>query len=104
MFLKKFGNITLTLYIFEPVVNGFLGTFFHLLFNGGVLYPFATPDPYMQNDFAIFLFVLTFMTFWTLFIHFWSKSNYKYSLEYLIISITNPYRREKSRKLDSHPF
>ena len=92
-FLKKIGTITLTLYVFEPVINGFLGTIFHLLFNGGVLYPIGTPDPYMTNTLAILLFVLTF---WTLFVHFWSKSNYKYGLEYLIIILTNPFRKEKS--------
>lgn len=100
-FLKKIGTITLTLYVFEPVINGFLGTIFHLLFNGGVLYPFGTPDPYMTNTLAILLFVLTFLTFWTLFVHFWSKSNYKYGLEYLIIILTNPFRKEKSHKLYS---
>ena len=102
LFLKKFGTITLTLYVFEPVINGFLGTIFHLIFNGGVLYPFGTPDPYMTNTFAILLFTLTFLTFWILFVHFWSKSNYKYGLEYLIVILTNPLRREKSRKLYSH--
>ena len=104
MFLKKFGNITLSLYVFEPVINGTLGTVFHLLFNGGVLYPFGSPDPYMTNDFAVLLFGFTFVTFWILFVHFWSKTNYKYGLEYLIIIITNPYRREKSRKLYSQSY
>jgi len=102
LFLKKFGTITLTLYVFEPVINGFLGSIFHFIFNGGVLYPFGTPDPYMTNTLAILLFAFTFLTFWILFVHFWSKSNYKYGLEYLIVILTNPLRREKSHKLYSH--
>ena len=86
-------------FILEPVFNGLLATLFHYLFNGGSLYPFFSPDPYMQNTLAIILFEISFIIFWIFFVYSWSKINFRYGFEHLIIRITDPFRKEKSMKL-----
>ena len=99
-FLRKFGTITLTIFMIEPLINGPLATLFHYLFNGGTLHPFFSTDPYMYNAIAIILFEITFITIWILFVFFWSKINFKYGFEHLFIVITDPFRKEKSKVIE----
>ncbi|MCG3225812.1 MAG: hypothetical protein H7645_02755, partial [Candidatus Heimdallarchaeota archaeon] len=102
--IRKFGIVTLTLYIIEPIFNGIISTLFHSAFNGGVLFPFGMPDPYMNNAVAIFLFEISFLIFWFLLLFFWSKINYKFGFEHLIMVLTNPLRKVKSKKLEIYDY
>ncbi len=98
--IRRIGVIILTPYIIEPFFNGLISTGFHYAFNGGILYPYNTPDPYMTNPLAILLFEFTVFVFWFLFVYFWSKINFRFGFEHLIISVTNPLRKIKSKKLE----
>ncbi|MFW9923606.1 MAG: hypothetical protein ACFFDW_10020 [Candidatus Thorarchaeota archaeon] len=98
-FLKNFGMVTLTLYFLDPIINQSLGTLFHYIFNGGILFPFDVADPYMSNALAIGIFEITFITFWVMLVFFWSKIKFRFGLEHLIILATNPLRKIKSQKL-----
>ena len=99
LFFRRFGIVTLTLYMVEPLFNGLFATIFHLIFNGGVLYDFGTPDPYMSNLPAILLFEATILTFWFVAVYFWSKTRYKFGFEYWIIRISKPFRKVKTKRL-----
>lgn len=97
-FFRRFGVATLTLYILEPFANGIIAHVFHLIF-GDTSVAFGTPDPFMTNVWAILLYVVTFELFWILFVYFWSKSGYKYGVEYWIVKSGKSRREIQSKRL-----
>ncbi len=97
IFIRKFGVASLTLYMLEGFFNSILAAIFHKTF--GELNNFGEPNAFMINVPAILLFVASFVTFWFVFVYFWSKTGYKFGFEHLGIALTKPFRKEKTNKL-----
>lgn len=97
LFFRRFGVATLTFYVLEPIFNNSFALLFHTIF--GPREGFGIQDPFMTNFWAILLYVFTFESFWILFSYFWSKTGYKYGVEYWIIRISNRFRETKSTRL-----
>ena len=97
LFFRRFGVATLTFYCLEPIINNTIAFLFHTIF--GPSEGFGVIDPFMTNGWAIILFVFTFEVFWILFSYFWSKSGYKFGMEYWIVKFSNRFRKTKSTRL-----
>ncbi|MDD3966524.1 MAG: hypothetical protein WC372_02520 [Candidatus Neomarinimicrobiota bacterium] len=100
--LRRFGILTLTLYIVDAVPGMFAGEWFHHLFGGKALWAPLTEgrDAFMTNPFAIIVFVALMFAFWFLMISLWEKSNFAGSFEWLMVKISGLFRKESSRRLD----
>ncbi len=97
LFFRRFGVVTLSFYFMEPFWNGILAYVFHRLF-GDVSAPFGTADAFMQNFWAILLFVFTFELFWIGISLLWAKTGYKYGFEYWIVRSTKKWRKIPSKR------
>ncbi len=97
LFVRRFGVASLTLYMLEVAFNEGFAAIFHRSF--GTLENFGEINAFMTNVPAISLFIATFSSFWILAVYLWSKINFKYGFEHLIIVITKPLRKVKSKRL-----
>ncbi len=102
LFFRRFGVATLTFYCLEPIVNNTIAFLFHTIF--GPREGFGIVDPFMTNGWAIILYVFTFESFWILFSYFWSKTGYKYGVEYWIMRFSNRFRKTKSTRLQLYNY
>ncbi len=98
LFFRRFGTATLTLYIIEGSIDESIATVFHKLF-GSSVYIFGATDAFMYNVWAIILYLTIIVSFWLLFVYGWSKINYRFGFEYLIVLISKPIRKVKSKRL-----
>ncbi|MHA2502066.1 MAG: hypothetical protein ACXAE3_04295 [Candidatus Kariarchaeaceae archaeon] len=97
VFVRRFGLVSLTIYLTESVVNGFFSSVFHLIFDDP-----STPDfqELMLNGFGITLYVIVVFGLWLVFLSLWEQSGFKYGAEYWIVRIGNSFRESKSIRLD----
>lgn len=100
--IRRFGIMTLTLYIFDAVPGMFVSEWFHYLFGGKALWTplIESQDAFMTNPLAIIVFVALMFAFWYMMISLWEKSNFAGSFEWLMVKITGLFRKESSRRLD----
>ena len=96
VFVRRFGLVSLSIYLTESIVNGFFSSIFHRLFDN----PNTSFDEFFTNPIGIILFVLTVATFWLLFLNAWEKRGFKYGAEWFIVQIGNSFRESKSSRLD----
>lgn len=96
LFIRRFGMVTLSVYMFESVVNGAFSYVFHRLFDDP-----ATPE--FESHVAvvpIFMYVILLFALWFALIRLWEKASFAYGIEYWIIKIGSRFRSTKSQKLD----
>ena len=94
--IRRFGMISLSVFILENPVTAGLGRVFHLIFGN----PDAPTDAFMTNAFAIGLYFVLTMSFWFLAVRLWEKAGFKYSFEWLSIKIGGLMRKTASNRLD----
>ncbi|MHA1647948.1 MAG: hypothetical protein ACTSVL_10280 [Promethearchaeota archaeon] len=103
-FIRKYSDLSLTIYILEPLIAQSLYLLFAYLNKG----PFATNFP------LIMLYITTVVFTWLLIIWIWKKSNNKFSFEWLmgkgrkiILDFLNGYWWKKytlSKSTSHHPL
>lgn len=100
--LRRFGILTLTLYIIDALPGMFVGEWFHHLFGGKALWTplIESRDAFMTNPAAIVTFVALMFAFWFFMVSLWEKSNFSGSFEWLMVKISGLFRKESSHRLD----
>ncbi|MCK4812580.1 MAG: hypothetical protein KAT14_01435 [Candidatus Marinimicrobia bacterium] len=101
LWIRRFGVITLTLYIIDAVPGMFVSEYFHKVFGGKALWTASTgQDAFMTNAPAIILFVGLMFLFWYLVAWFWEKYNFTGSFEWFMVRFSKLFRKEKSSRLN----
>lgn len=94
--IRRFGMVSLSVYVFESVLNGGLSYVYHQLIDDPAtekVESFSAPIP-------IIFYVLLVFVFWFAFVRLWEKAGFAYGIEYWVIRIGSRFRSTKSRKLD----
>lgn len=73
LFFRRFGLITLSMYLWESTVSLLLAKFFHLIF----------PESFGVNVFVILSFLLVNGIVWVIIARLWARWNFKFSFEWL---------------------
>ncbi len=102
LWIRRFGIVTLTLYIIEGVPGMFFSEFFHHHFGGKALWTVANTEQnaFMGNFPAIVLFVGFLFAFWMLVTWLWEKIGFIGSFEWLMVKVQGRFRKERSTRLD----
>lgn len=95
-FIRKFGVVTLSIYIFEGPINMLIAAAFHVAFGG--VWQYNVIDSFMTNPLAIFLMFATSMLFWFTFVWLWSKTGFKFGLEYWLLMVSRKFRKVQSSR------
>jgi len=96
LWIRKFGMITLTVYVLESPVNGILAFFYHRMVDNP-----ATDVMESQVLFLpIILYTVFVIGFWFFIVGVWEKLDFKYTIEYWVIRFGQRFRETKSMKLD----
>ncbi len=96
VWVRRWGMMTLTLYMLDPIFNSAFSQLFHMWFGD----PSLKVDAFMTNVPAIFLFAATIICFWFSLIWAWEKIAFKGSLESLIVWFGGLFRKNKSQRLN----
>ncbi|MBW6458208.1 MAG: hypothetical protein K0B52_03505 [FCB group bacterium] len=102
LWIRRFGIVTLTLYIIEAVPGMFISEFFHHRFGGKVLWAVANTEQnaFMNNFPAIVLFVGSMFALWMLITWLWEKIHFIGSFEWLMVKVQGRFRKQRSTRLD----
>jgi hypothetical protein len=102
LWIRRFGIVTLTLYIIEGVPGMLFSEFFHHHFGGKALWTVANTEQnaFMGNFPAIVLFVGFLFAFWMLVTWLWEKIHFFGSFEWLMVKTQEYFRKEHSSRLD----
>lgn len=102
LWIRRFGIITLTLYIIDALPGMFMSEIFHKIFGGKELWvPLSTArDAFMNNAFAIVFFVGLMFAFWYFVTIIWEKFHFAGSFEWLMVKVGSLFRKDKSKKLN----
>ncbi len=100
--IRRFGLITLSLYIIDAVPGMFVGELFHNWFGGKALWtPLDVPqDAFMTHAPAIVFFVGLMAAFWYVVTLLWEKSNFTGSFEWLMGRIMRLFRKNGDTRPD----
>jgi len=96
LWLRRFGMISLSVFILENPVTAILGRIFHLVFGN----PDAPTDAFMTNAFAIILYFVVTLAFWFAVVRLWEKKGFRCSFEWLSIRIGGKFRGRPSDRLN----
>lgn len=94
--LRRYGMITLSLYMLDAPVNTALSKLFHSLFGN----PSLPVDAFMTNLPAILLFLGVMVAVWYGLIRLWEKVGFKGGMETFVVWAGSKFRKERSNRLD----
>jgi len=97
VWIRRFGIISLSIFILENVVTSVLGRIFHSLFGD----PAAPVDAFMTNGPAILLYFFLSVGFWFTAVRLWEQKGFKYSFEWFIVTLGGRFRETKSDRLNT---
>lgn len=96
VWIRRFGMISLSVFILENPVTAIMGRLFHKMFGN----PDAEVDAFMTNAPAIILYFALTMVLWFLIVRLWEKAGFKYSFEWLSIKAGSLFRKSASNRLN----
>jgi hypothetical protein len=88
--IRRFGMMTLSIYIIDPAIGVLIAQLFNIWFPG-----------MLQNlAFSFLVFIPVLMLFWVIFIRLWENKNFKFSFEWIFASLKTKVRCYTSDKLN----
>lgn len=96
----RFGTLSLTIFVYETTVHTLFAKILHTLSGAPVpdmknIQPdFFMTHPAVWLSYAVFMILL-----WGVILKFWEKTGYRFSLEWILVKATAPFRKIKSEKL-----
>lgn len=96
IWVRRWGMVTLSLYMLDGLVNTFFSKLFHTWFGNY----FLEIDAFMTNVPAILLYSLIIISFWFILVRSWEKVAFKGSIESLVVWIGGLFRENKSQRLN----
>ena len=96
----RFGTLSLTIFVYETTVHTLFAKILHTLSGAPVpdmknIQPdFFMTHPAVWLSYAVFMILL-----WAVILKFWEKIGYRFSLEWILVKATAPFRKIKSEKL-----
>ena len=96
IWVRRWGMLTLSLYMLDGVINTFLSKVFHTWFGDYAL----EVDAFMTNVPAILLYAFVTITFWFTLVWAWEKIGFKGSMESIVVNLGGLFRKNKSQRLD----
>lgn len=100
--MRLWGMVSLSIFLLSGVVElapRYLAGLFIRLTGGQVQSPFLSSAFGLGQEYKAILFAVFAMLFFDRLIVWWSRVNFKYSLEWFIVAITSLYTRERSQRL-----
>ncbi len=97
LMLRRFGMMSLTVYIMENVTRSGFSYLFHSVFGD----PELPQDAFMTNAPAIILYLAVLSAFWLTVMWAWEKIEFKGSFEWMMAKVSNIFRKEdKTSKMN----
>jgi len=88
--IRRFGMMTLSIYIIDPAIGVLIAQLFNIWFPG-----------MLQNmAFGFLVFIPVLMLFWFIFIRMWENKDFKFSFEWIFASLKTKVRGYSSDKLN----
>lgn len=95
--LRRFSLISLTAYIFDTDLDGFVYQLIKLLFGPSIIYSDSTPL-LAWSAVQIIFFELTLFAFWLVFLQLWEKFDFLLSLEWFLMILLHRIKIKDLRK------
>jgi hypothetical protein len=96
VWVRRWGMLTLSLYMLDGLVNTFFSKLFHTWFGDY----FLEVDAFMTNVPAILLYSFIVILFWFTLVWAWEKISFKGSMESLVVWVGGLFRKNKSQRLN----